>query len=72
MYSWKLPPINLSPIGCIIFNWNSDALFFFKTETWPVQYDFENVFFQPQFRRVVYFHIKMWRVLKNLIQKMTR
>ena len=45
MYNWKLPDVNWSLNGCIIFNWNSDVLCFFKRKTWHVQYDFENVFF---------------------------
>ena len=45
MYNWKLPHVNSSLNGCIIFNWNSDVLCFFKMKTWRVQYHFENVFF---------------------------
>ena len=45
MYNWKLPPVNSSLNGCIIFNWDCDVLCFFKRKTWRVQYDFENVFF---------------------------
>ena len=45
MYNWKPPHVNSSLNVCIIFNWNSDVLCFFKMKTWRVQYDFENVFF---------------------------
>ena len=45
MYNWKLPHVNSTLNGCIVFNWNSDVLCFFKMKTWRVQYDFENVFF---------------------------
>ena len=45
MYNWKLPQVNSSLNGCIVFKWNSDVLCFFKMKTWRVQYDFENVFF---------------------------
>ena len=48
MYNWKLPDVNSSLNGCIIFNWNSDVLCFFKRKTRGVQYDFENVFFSIQ------------------------
>ena len=48
MYNWKLPHVNSTLNGCIVFNWNSDVLCFFKMKTWGVQYDFENVFFSIQ------------------------
>ena len=59
MYNWKLPHVNSSLNGCIIFNWNSDVLWFFKMKTWRVQYDFENVFFPtPNPMRCKYFKSK--------------
>ena len=59
MYNWKLPHVNSSLNGCIIFNWNSDVLWFFKMKTWRVQYDFEKVFFSiPNLMRCKYFKSK--------------
>ena len=62
MYNWKLPETNSSLKGCVIFNWNSDVLCFFKMKTWGVQYDFENVFFQSQIRRVV--NLSNWNLTR--------
>ena len=59
MYNWKLPHVNSSLNGCIIFNWNSDVLWFFKMKTWRVQCDFEKVFFSiPNLMRCKYFKSK--------------
>ena len=66
MYNWKLPPVKSSLNGCIIFNWNSDVLCFFRRITWHVQYDFENVFFSiPNLTRCRTFKLKcdpFWKV----------
>ena len=59
MYNWNLPPVNSSLNGYIISNWNCDVLCFFKTKTWRVQYDFENVFFWiPKLARCKVFKTK--------------
>ena len=82
MYSWKLPSVNSSLNGCIIFNWNSDVLCVFKMKTWRVQYDFENVFFsipnlapcktfKSKYDAFWIFYFKFWRVRKKWFQNLT-
>ena len=54
MYNWKLPPVNLSINGCIIFKWNSDVLcFFLKWKHDEFNMTLKMYFFQSQIRRVV-------------------
>ena len=53
MYNWKLPHVNSTLNGCIVFNWNADVLCFSKMKTWGVQYDFEMYFFQSKTLRFV-------------------